>query len=150
MTRSRYIAAILALAVTVGAAACSTTGTGTTAVAPLTPAEECMIVQTAANGAAVGLDFAKIKDATAKQAVDAALAGLQKAARDVCAAAAAGQSPDALTTAVNAFNEALTAFHKARQAVVSPAVSMFVPDGQHYFSTGQPPLLVADPGGARG
>ena len=81
------------------------------------PADQCLIARTSYNGAAVGLDFLKVDDAQTQAAVDAGLASVSSAAEAVCAAAAQGESPKAVSVLFGAFNDGLADFHANMQAI---------------------------------
>ena len=103
--------AFMASAITQG---CSATHGG--AQPQLSPADQCLLIETAATAAETGVAFAKIKDPTALAAVQAALHGVQAAAADYCAQVAAGSQPEALGTFLVAFNTAMHDFNQAKMA----------------------------------
>lgn len=113
----KRFAPILALAVLVGCSAQQPGG-----ATSITPAQQCQLAQTATTTAETGVLLAKIKDATTRMAIDAALAGVHAGADSYCAAVTAGQSPDAVASLLSAFNAAIANFNAAlRAAQATPA-----------------------------
>lgn len=82
----------------------------------VTPAEQCELVQAGVDTAGVSLDFVKVKDATARAALNAALTGVESAAADFCDAVQAGAAPDAVATALRAYRAALKDFRAQLRA----------------------------------
>ena len=89
------------------AAGCSATQPGGGAGGQISPAQQCQLIQTLSATAQTGVLLAKIKDETARIAVNAALAGVSAGAADYCDAVARGEAVDGLATFLAAFNASL-------------------------------------------